>query len=521
MFMQPIPERPDGYHDDGRKQLDPLKWLEDNSYMNPAKLSSGRLLDLQSSRPRAAMVSLVNNSDIVSMVHTISQLEARFNSQKLHRYDWVFFNNEEFSEEFKAAVLNVSSSRCFFERIPKDHWSLPGWIDEAKFAVARKFLQDTGVGKQWLESHHHMSRWNAGLFALESRLQDYEWYWRIEPGVQYTCNINYDVFRFMRDNNMAYGFNMALLEDTRSFPSLWDRTKSFKLSHPNMVHPEADMSWALHKPKDSQHIIRSASTPAGYNILTEEEEHNNCQFYSNFEVGSLEYFRGQEHQTYFEHLDRSGGFYYERFGDAPVHTLSVNLFLPKRRVWYFRDIGYTHAFCQNCPPHVEKLMYGPEQDLKKIRVSEFSASLRRHRKQLDEHRKHFERERDAPSLYCGHTIGGLDRDNSRLVPYDYKQKTPFHTCIRLWLGGKWLLKKRGWSRQDGVALGDDGYGGYLVDGLETDLFRQSNTLEGDGSVLSPSSQWRPPVDNSESAFSTRLYSWLYFVLMTLIVATMA
>ncbi|KAK7993253.1 hypothetical protein PG989_006634 [Apiospora arundinis] len=520
VFMQPLPDLPNGYHD-GHKHLDPLKWLKDNSYINPASLPSRRLLAFQSSRPKAAMVSLVSNSDIVAMVHTITQLEARFNSKKLHRYDWVFFNNEEFSDEFKAAVLNVSSSRCFFERIPKDHWTVPDWIDGTKFAAARQFLESVGAKKTWLESHHHTARWNAGLFALETRLQDYEWYWRVEPGVQYTCNINYDVFRFMRDNNMAYGFNMALLDDARSFPSLWDRTKSFKLSHPNMVHPEADMSWALHTPKDSQGIIRSASTPAGYNILTEEEEYNNCQFYSNFEVGSLEYFRGPEHQAYFEHLDRSGGFYYERFGDAPVHTLSVNMFLPKRQVWYFRDIGYTHAFCQNCPSHVEKLTYGPEQDLKKIRVAELSASLRRHRKQLDEFRKHFERERKAPSLYCGHTIGGLDRDNSRLIPYDSKQKKPFHTCIRLWLGGKWLLKKHGWSRQEEVALGGDGYGGYLVDGLEADLFRQSNTLEDDEPVLPIFQQWRPPIDNSESAFSTRLYSWLYFFLMMLVVATMA
>ncbi|KAK7920522.1 hypothetical protein PG985_008544 [Apiospora marii] len=71
--------------------------------------------------PKAALISLVNNSDIVAMMHTVSQVEAHFNSKKLHRYDWVFFSNEDFTEEFKAAVLNVSSSRCFFERIPEYH----------------------------------------------------------------------------------------------------------------------------------------------------------------------------------------------------------------------------------------------------------------------------------------------------------------------------------------------------------------------------------------------------------------
>ncbi|KAK7993134.1 hypothetical protein PG991_016313 [Apiospora marii] len=514
LFMQPIPELVDGYSHK-HKQFDPLKWLNKYSHIDPTTLPTKMLLSLQATRPKAALISLVNNSDIVAMMHTVSQVEAQFNSKKLHRYDWVFFSNEDFTEEFKAAVLNVSSSRCFFERIPEHHWVVPHWIDDAKFSNARQFLEEGGAEKTWLESHHHKSRWNAGLFALESRLQDYEWYWRIEPGVQYTCDIKYDVFRFMHDNNMAYGFNLALLGDARSFPSLWDSTKAFQLSNPEMVHPEADMSWALHTPRDSRDIVRSASTPAGREIMTEAEEYNNCQFYSNFEIGSLMYFRGLEHQAYFEHLDHLGGFYYERFGDAPVHTLSVNMFLPKRRVWYFHDIGYPHALCPECPSPVEKLTYGPEQDPKKIRAAELNASLRRRRKELDGYRKHFEKEREAPSLYCGHTIGGLDHDNSQLVPYNAKQKKPFDTCIRLWLGGKWLFKKRGWSREKETALGGDGYGGYLVDALE------ANSLQRDEPILRIVKEGRSPTDQVESALSTRLYAWLFFVLMIIIVAVMA
>lgn len=305
--------------------------------------------------------------------------------------------------------------------------------------------------------------------------------------MQYTCDIKYDVFRFMRDNNMAYGFNLAF-DDARSFPSLWDFTKGFQLSHPEMVHPEADLSWKLHTLRDSR------------DIMTEAEGYNDCQFYSNLEIGSLQYFRGLEHQSYFEHLDHLGGFYYERFGEDPVHTLSINMFLPSRRVWYFHDIGYPHACCPDSTL-VEKLTYGPEQDPKKIRDAELNASLRRRRKELDGYRKHFEKAREAPSLYCGHTIGGLDHDNSRLVPYNVKQK----------LGGKWLLKKRGWSRAE-----ENGYGGYLADALE------ANRLQSDGPVRI-AKKWRSlsPTGKAESAFSTRLYAWLYFVLMIIIVATMA
>jgi alpha 1,2-mannosyltransferase len=36
-------------------------------------------------------------------------------------------------------------------------------------------------------------------------LDEYDYYWRIEPDVDYYCDIDYDVFKFMRDNNKKYG----------------------------------------------------------------------------------------------------------------------------------------------------------------------------------------------------------------------------------------------------------------------------------------------------------------------------
>lgn len=171
LFMHPVPELPKGYY--RYQRFDPLKWLHEYSHIDPTQLPTRQLMSFHASRPKAALISLVKNSDIVAMVHTVSEVEAHFNSKKLHRYDWVLFSNEDFTEEFKAAVLNVTSSHCFFERIPEHHWAVPHWIDSAKFSDARQFL----------EGHYQKSRWNAGLFALESRLQDYEWYWRIEPGV--------------------------------------------------------------------------------------------------------------------------------------------------------------------------------------------------------------------------------------------------------------------------------------------------------------------------------------------------
>lgn len=79
------------------------------------------------------------------------------------------------------------------------------------------------------------------------------------------------------------------------------------------------------------------------------ETYNMCHFWSNFEIARLDFFRSKEYQDYFETLDRSGGFWKERWGDAPVHSLAAGLFLSPEQVHYFRDIGYRHTTIQHCP----------------------------------------------------------------------------------------------------------------------------------------------------------------------------
>jgi alpha 1,2-mannosyltransferase len=46
-----------------------------------------------------------------------------------------------------------------------------------------------------------------------------------------------------------------------------------------------------------------------------------CHYWSNFEIADLRWFRSPEYIAYFDYLDKVGGFYYERWGDAPVCVL--------------------------------------------------------------------------------------------------------------------------------------------------------------------------------------------------------
>ncbi|KAI9888716.1 MAG: hypothetical protein M1814_006485 [Vezdaea aestivalis] len=402
-----------------RNVPNPSKWLKERSDDQDALSSSwmfSRLSQRHRSRPKAALISLVRNSELPGLVQSMTELEYHWNHK--YQYPWIFFNDEPFSDMFKAATQNLTSADCFYEVVPKEHWSVPEWIDEGRFMNSLEYLGAIGVGKGWMISYRHMCRWNSGFFYKHPRLLEYDWYWRVEPDVRsyqlrfavttnsnhqvhFFCDIKYDVFRFMQENNIKYGFNMNILDDARSFPSLWSRTRSFMSSHPELIHPDANLDWLL-DPHNSG-------------------DYNNCQFFSNFEVGSLNFFREEANEKYFNWLDRGGGFFYERFGDAPIHTLSVAMFVPKEEIWFFRDIGYQHDINRQCPPDSQGL------------------------------------------CMCEPT--SIDENFYKLVPLESPQKKPDDTCIRQFLGGDWLKKKEGWSQEVEQAFGGDGYNGYELSGL--------------------------------------------------------
>ncbi|KAF9425847.1 hypothetical protein BGZ94_007178 [Podila epigama] len=80
-----------------------------------------------------------------------------------------------------------------------------------------------------------------------------------------------------------------------------------------------------------------------------------CHFWSNFEIADARWLRGEAYETYFDYLDQAGGFFYERWGDAPVHSIAAALLLYRNEIHFFREIGYFHEPFYNCPaePHLQ------------------------------------------------------------------------------------------------------------------------------------------------------------------------
>jgi hypothetical protein len=85
---------------------DPVRWLELNSNNKYAITRNSRLANAKSSlahpssKPRAALISLVRNSELPGLMQSMRQLEYQWNRK--YQYPWVFFNDEPFSAEFKV-----------------------------------------------------------------------------------------------------------------------------------------------------------------------------------------------------------------------------------------------------------------------------------------------------------------------------------------------------------------------------------------------------------------------------------
>lgn len=174
-------------------------------------------------------------------------------------------------------------------------------------------LKKNGVQYADMMSYHQMCRWNSGMFYKHPALQDVRYYWRVEPKVHFFCDVDYDVFRYMQDNNKTYGFTITLYDDPHTLPTLWPQTAKFLADHPNYLHENNAIKWVVDDIRRPQHNEKA-------------QGFSTCHFWSNFEVADMEFWRSKAYEDYFEHLDRAGGFFYERWGDAPVHSIALGLF---------------------------------------------------------------------------------------------------------------------------------------------------------------------------------------------------
>ncbi|KXL44044.1 glycosyltransferase family 15 protein [Acidomyces richmondensis BFW] len=334
-------------------------------------------------RANAAFVILARNKELDGVVESLKSVERHFN--RWFHYPYVFLNDGDFNATFKATVANYTSAPVEFGKIGPEHWGYPDWVDANVAKEGIRKQGDQAIMYGGMESYHHMCRFYSGFFYKHELLQKYDWYWRVEPEIKYFCDITYDPFLAMQRANKTYGFTIAVKELKETVPNIFRYASAYKRTHnltsqglwEMFVEPKEGFNQdgtpkdrgavapADLPADDPQYAADARRKPLPEDILRTEpgagtlpeidpeamegEVYNMCHFWSNFEIARLDWFRSREYEEFFQMMDRSGGFWMERWGDAPIHSLAAGALLSPSDIHYFRDFGYRHTTIQHCP----------------------------------------------------------------------------------------------------------------------------------------------------------------------------
>ncbi|EDO15238.1 hypothetical protein Kpol_1029p12 [Vanderwaltozyma polyspora DSM 70294] len=283
-------------------------------------------------KEKACLVMMVQNPDLYDVVRTVKVMEDRFNLH--YNYDWVFINNKPLSDEFKYVLGEIVSGKAKFATVPEGQFAEPESVDKAKALKVREQMMEINIPTSGLANYRNLWRYKSGFLYNHRIFDDYDYFWITEVDMKIACDVNYDVFKFMRENNKRLGFVKSY--KTSIFPqtvkTIWKHTKDFMSFAPNFV--------------SENNLLKFVSEDGN--------SYNQCGIETGNMVGAFEFFRSKEYQAYFQFVDEHNGWYYERWTDDDFVSIAASMLLDKDEFHFFDDFGYNHqldehAFEFVCP----------------------------------------------------------------------------------------------------------------------------------------------------------------------------
>ncbi|KOG96257.1 putative mannosyltransferase [Saccharomyces eubayanus] len=286
------------------------------------------------SPPKACFVSLITEQDSMTQILlSIDEVQGKFN--KDFAYPWVFISQGKIDDTKKEMIYQAMTDSMNgnsevidikFAEIPEDEWTYPEWIDQNKAADSLIALVNIPDGDS--RAVRYKARYLAGFFWRHPILDEFDWYWRVDPGIKLYCDIGYDLFRWMQDSGKVFGFTLSRSEAKEANDKIWDTTKKFGKDFPKFISENNFKAFITEKDSDN---------------------FNNCEFTSNFEIGNLNFYRSPAYKKFFEYIDKEGGIFYWKWTESIIHTIGLSMLLPKDKIHFFENIGFHYGKYDNCP----------------------------------------------------------------------------------------------------------------------------------------------------------------------------
>lgn len=294
-------------------------------------------------KPRACMMAIVTPEELEPLLLTIRSVQSKFNLP--FQYPWVLISQETLSEEFKTMITNelaLTGTEVHFSEIPTEQWSYPSWIDQDN--VAKNKLQLLGVPNGDSQEFRHRSRYLSGLVWKNPVLRDFDWAFRVEPGMEIFCELDFDIFRWMQDEGYAIGFSLSTKEPEKTVKSLLPTVKTIRHKHPYIVVPDNFAEFV----EEEVHEKKEGEDKEGQ-VPEKKTKYNQCTMSTSFMISNINFFRSPQFKEFFEEIDANGGIYNERWSDSSVITMASTNLLPRDRITFLNALGYKWGTYENCP----------------------------------------------------------------------------------------------------------------------------------------------------------------------------
>ena len=247
----------------------PITVDEHNDIKNRVLLS--RVL-FEAKQPNGVISFLSRRERLSQLINAIQRLYAHFLSF-YPQYPVMIFH-ENFTAKEKQALLDLFPAvRLLFHMV---RWRFPPYFDPKRLPRSVSCPPKTSVG------YRHMCRFHA-LEVHTVLLQEWDWHWRLDDDSYLLGDIGYDLFRFMNNNGLLYGFVGTATEDDNCIEGFYDAVNTFLTAH-------TEIPTTFYK-----------AWPRGTII------------YNNFEISHRSIFESKTYREFFDFVDRTGRIFTHRF----------------------------------------------------------------------------------------------------------------------------------------------------------------------------------------------------------------
>lgn len=231
----------------------------------------------------------------------------------------ISIRNTAIAEKIRPFSHNHDITMIFFSEASFSPAVVSNW-EQTFQGVAKVRIVDTS-SNGFNSKNRYGYKYMCKFFSLDiyDYLKDYDYYIRCDTDC-YLKTLKYDLFSWVPKVNLEYGYLVRKLEahgpTKQSLPN-WVEKYVQKCD----IMPTAEMDSPL----------------------------KNCfNFYNNFHVGRVSFFRRPDVNDFLHAVNDSGRILSHRWGDSTIQAYAVRLFMDPSRIIRIPNMSYVHGSHSNC-----------------------------------------------------------------------------------------------------------------------------------------------------------------------------